>query len=80
MAHLYSFGYAEISYVTYIPPDAGDVSALDGEEELLLLDGEDAHRAVRPRPTVTLHHAVDAVALQDMKHPLSILDLSSDLY
>ena len=41
------------------PPDAGDVPPLHGQEELLLLEGEDAHLLVGTGPLVVLSHAVD---------------------
>ena len=48
-----------LSLKSLSPPDAGDVPPLHGQEELLLLEGEDAHLLVGTGALVVLSHAVD---------------------
>ena len=67
-----------------LPSDAGDVSPLHGEEELLLLVGEDPHLAMGPRIRVILRHPVYTVALlrtQEKNHKIKIYkQLKVNLY
>ena len=48
----------------FLPGYARHIAPLHGQEELLLLEGEDAHLAMGPRSRLLLSHAVDAVTLK----------------
>ena len=48
-----------------LPCNICDIPPLDGEEEPLLLEGEDPHFAMRTSLGVVLSHSMDAVTLKN---------------
>ena len=60
----------------FLPCHAGHVAPLDGQEELLLLVGEDPHLTMRTGSRIVLRHTMDTVTLQTNKN--TILDFDQE--